>query len=72
MCCAAVSPDDTYNEILKLQGMIWPELEDQLKKRDEDQTRIVKEESEYRYIMKTDEKGFVYATRIHASEISGE
>ncbi len=72
MCCAAVSPDDTYNEILKLQRMIWPETEDQLKKRDEDQIRIFKEESEYRYIMKTDENGFVYATRIHASEMSGE
>ena len=63
LAVVAANPDNAYNELIRLQRLYFPEIEDELKIHDELKLKIMEEERKYVWMLTRDEKGFLHAAR---------
>lgn len=68
----AANPDNAYNEMVRLQRLYFPEIEDELKVHDELKLKIMEEERKYVWVLTRDEKGFLHAGRKPIEEMPEE
>ncbi|KKN70464.1 hypothetical protein LCGC14_0430420 [marine sediment metagenome] len=61
---AAINPDEAYNIIVSLQRMMFPEIEDQLREQEAQQSKIFEEEKGYIWVLQTGEHGHKYGTKV--------
>ena len=68
----AANPDNAYNELIRLQRLYFPEIEDELKVHDELKLKIMQEERQYVWMLTRDNKGFLHAERKRIEEMPEE
>lgn len=66
------NPEKLYEDIVRLQRVMFPEIEDDLKKHDEINQKIIEEEQKYIWSLKSDQNGYVQASRIPIEDMDLE
>ncbi len=59
----AANPDNAYNELIRLQRLYFPEIEDELKVHDDLKLKIMEEERKYVWMLTRDKDGHLHAQR---------
>lgn len=68
----AANPENAYNEMIRLQRLYFPEIEDELKAYDELKLKIMEEERKYVWVLTRDKDGFLHAGRKPIEEMPAE
>lgn len=69
---ATVDPDEAYNVIVSLQRMMFPEIEDQLREQEAQQSKIFEEEKGFIWVLQTGEHGDKVGTKIKLEDAPEE
>ncbi len=72
LAVVAANPDEAYNEVIRLQRLFFPEIEDELKVQDEVKQKIIEEERNYVWMLTRDARGFLHAERKPIEELPEE